>query len=557
MGGKRNKALFICLIILVAVVYASAISAAQEPSFRLDLDNLNLQKGVSTRLTLSMINAQGAEVVEIEGLAAFDVLSRSQSTSISIVNGKSTHQFDWFYTIMPKEAGEFTLKAKVKYNGKIYESNELTVTVSEIPDSGDKPEGDLFIRTSLSKDEIYLGEKVVLTYELYTRYSIEDVGFMDYTAIDGAVAKEMPVGQQRGEYVYLGGIRYAKYVIKQLIIDPIKTGSVTIPAFNVQVNVITDGFGGFGGFFSSTRPMYIRTQAKELTVTPLPLEGRPKDFSGVVGELQLEGSYTREEVEFGDSLSLLVKASGSCNLDGLKRIFTGNVPGFAVYETQKNAAESVKDGQYYAEKEFEVIMVPQKTGTIEVAPVAIAYFNPVTGKYERAEIPGTTIEITGEMPVIALGGGENQPTARETVAITQVNYLDASDGYVMLQINKQVLFWVLVGICVLIVLIILLVWIVSSRRQQDATLKVLYKQMMAAEDVSEVYDLFNEMIKHCFGVSLKASPVDVVRRRLPEEIAEQVVGVVGLMESENRILCDELKGKVRGIYLIIESGLRT
>lgn len=81
--------------------------------------------------------------------------------------------------------------------------------------------------------------------------------------------------------------------------------------------------------------------------------------------------------------------------------------------------------------------------------------------------------------------------------------------------------------------------------------------MMAAEDVSEVYDLFNEMIKHCFGVSLKASPVDVVRRRLPEEIAEQVVGVVGLMESENRILCDELKGKVRGIYLIIESGLRT
>ena len=70
MGGKRNKALFICLIILVAVVYANATAVAQEPSFRLDLDNLNLQIGVSTRLTLSMINAQGAEVVEIEGLAA-------------------------------------------------------------------------------------------------------------------------------------------------------------------------------------------------------------------------------------------------------------------------------------------------------------------------------------------------------------------------------------------------------------------------------------------------------------------------------------------------------
>ena len=52
------------------------------------------------------------------------------------------------------------------------------------------------------------------------------------------------------------------------------------------------------------------------------------------------------------------------------------------------------------------------------------------------------------------------------------------------------------------------------------------------------------MIKHCFGVSLKASPVDgVLDGRLPEEIAERVVGVVGLMgKSENRILGDELKG---------------
>ena len=199
-------------------------------------------------------------------------------------------------------------------------------------------------------------------------------------------------------------------------------------------------------------------------------------------------------------------------------------------------------------------MVPQKTGAIEVAPVSIAYFNPVTGKYEKAEIPGTTIEVTGEMPVIALGGGENQPIARETVSITQVNYLDASDSYVMLQINKQVLFWVLVGICVLIVLIILLVWIVSSRRHKDGTLKVLYKHIMASKDVNEVYDLFNEMIKHCFGVSLKASSVSVIRSRLPQEIAEQVVGVVGYMESQYEKECLFLKKNIKRMYLMLVKG---
>jgi hypothetical protein len=124
----------------------------------------------------------------------------------------------------------------------------------------------------------------------------------------------------------------------------------------------------------------------------------------------------------------------------------------------------------------------------------------------------------------------------------------------MLQINKQVLFWVLVGICVLIVLIILLVWIVSSRRHKDGTLKVLYKHIMASKDVNEVYDLFNEMIKHCFGVSLKASSVSVIRSRLPQEIAEQVVGVVGYMESQYEKECLFLKKNIKRMYLMLVKG---
>ncbi|MGB4187789.1 MAG: BatD family protein, partial [Limnochordia bacterium] len=178
MAGKMRKAAVIC-VILLAVAFCGTAAAA--PEFRLSMNNLNLQQGVSTTMTLSLINAQGAEIVEIEGLEHFDVLSRSQSTAISIVNASTTHQVDVHYTILPKDAGQFTLKAKVRHGGTVYESNMLQVTVSEIPASDEKAEGDLFIRTVLSKDEIYLGEKVVLTYELYSRYSIESAGFMDYT----------------------------------------------------------------------------------------------------------------------------------------------------------------------------------------------------------------------------------------------------------------------------------------------------------------------------------------------------------------------------------------
>lgn len=553
MAGKMRKAAVIC-VILLAVAFCGTAAAA--PEFRLSMNNLNLQQGVSTTMTLSLINAQGAEIVEIEGLEHFDVLSRSQSTAISIVNASTTHQVDVHYTILPKDAGQFTLKAKVRHGGTVYESNMLQVTVSEIPASDEKAEGDLFIRTVLSKDEIYLGEKVVLTYELYSRYSIESAGFMDYTSIDGVVAKETPRDQLRAEYVYIEGMRYAKYVIKQLIIDPIKAGTAAIPSFNVQVNVISDAFGGaFGGFFSSSRAMYLRTQARELTVKPLPAEGKPKDFSGIVGTLQLEGSYTKEEVEIGDSLSLLVTASGNVNLDGLKKVFSGSVPGFAVYETQKNSAEFVRDGQYYAQKDFEVIMVPQRPGTVEVAPVTISYFNPETEQYERAEIPGQVIEILGEMPVAVVSGGGSQaagPAAVETVTVAQVSYLAPDEDALTIRINRETMFWVLIGIGGALSVVLVLIRLATRRKRQDGTLKALYKRMMAAKDVNEVYDLFNEMIKHCFGVSLKASSINVVRSRLSEEIAEQVVEVVELVEDGEGRSSKELKGRIRKVHAAIK-----
>lgn len=70
-------------------------------------------------------------------------------------------------------------------------------------------------------------------------------------------------------------------------------------------------------------------------------------YAGDVGELSLSGGYSREKVNYGESLSLLVTASGNCNLDGIKNIFTGEVSGFSVYETKKNTVESVENNQYH------------------------------------------------------------------------------------------------------------------------------------------------------------------------------------------------------------------
>jgi hypothetical protein len=502
-------------------------TAGQDTSFRLDMNSLNPQKGISTSFVISMQNAPGAQVSNIEGLEGFDVLNQGQNIFTNFINGVTTQQVDLHYTVMPKTAGQYTLKANIQYNGQNHETNALQVSVTEGSDNTSEAARDLFIKTVMSHTEAYLGEKIVITYELYSRYGVENFGFRESVTIDDVLAKEIPGRQPRAEYVYIDGNRYAMYEVRQLIIDPLKPGVYTIPSFNFQVNVITSGGSSF---FRSSSPMYLQTEEKVLTVKSLPSEGKPDDYSGIVGELRLDGRYSREKMNYGDSFALYMTASGNCNLDGMSKIIYGEMPGLSVYETQKNMAESIENKLYHVQKSFEAILVPEKNGVLNVAPISVSYFNPVTEKYEKAEIPGITIEVLGDMPQPV--NYNAQTGAVETVTVNQVNYTDTGDGYYTIRVKTEWIYAALTGLAIFIILAAAIIWIVTNRKKRNPVLESLYKQLKGSKDINEIYNLFNEIIKHCYKLSLKANSRSAIRNNLRDaDLAEQIADIMDYMES--------------------------
>jgi len=546
MLGKIRKLIIIGISLCMVVPFYITVLANEEQNFRLIIDSLDLLIGVSTELVLSVENAQGAQITDIEGLNDFDVLSTKRSTSQSIINGEVNVREDFHLTIMPLNTGEFSLKAIIRYNNQVIETNMLQISVSEASADESDVIPDLFITTTVSHNEAYIGEKVVATYELFSRYNIYNFGFTDHIAIDGMVLREISQDEQNASYAYLNGNRYAKYEVVQVILDPINPGVFTIPSFNFQVNVVSGS-----GFFGSSTPFFLLTDEKTLTVMPLPTEGRPDDFSGIVGELQLESDFSRMELNYGDSLALEIKAHGNVNLDGLRNIITREVPNFSDYEVLKGTVESVENNSYHIEKAFDVILVPQKTGSLNIEPISIPYFNPVTGSYEVAELPGATIQVLGEMPLPNTDTGV-QPLRAETVRVAQVNYADVNDDYYMIQLNREMVYWALIGFAIFFVLAGGFLWVAFNRKKQDPQLKALYKQLMGSKDVNEIYNLFNAMVKHLFNLSLKASSQSVVRNSLPnDDLGLQVAGIMDYVESaraneENSSMY--LKDKIKGIY---------
>ncbi len=545
MTGKRLKAILILLIITSINFLTTGSVLAKEPQFRLDIDSLSLKKGVSTNLTLSLINAQNVKSVEIEGLDNFDVLTSSQSTSTHIVNGDITRQTDVTYIIMPKNTGEFTLLGSVEYNGKTYKTNELKVSVKEGDNNAAGEQQDVFVKTILSSDDVYYGQKIALTYELYSRYNIENFGFLDVVNLDGFIMNDMPDGDLKASYTYIGDNRYIKYEAKKMYLVPIKAGTFSIPSFNFQVNI------GTGGFFGSQKPVYLKTEQKQLMVKPLPKDIQPTEFSGLVGDIKLESKYSKHEVEYGTSLTLSVSLLGNCNLDVLKNIINKDIPGFSVYETEKVMEESIENGQYLSRKDFEIILVPEKNGKLTIEPMYISYFNTESETYEKVEIPGIEIMVTGEMPE-SIAQSQNAAPPIEAVTIDQISYKPQREGYLTLQINKGHLYIVLWGLAIVMILAAAVIVYFTIQKKQDKKLENIYKQLKKEKNENEIYNLLNSMIKHKFNFSLKASPKDKIENRLASSsIAIMVLEVMDYMEKR-RMNADKdieyLKRKIKEIF---------
>ncbi|MBC7960118.1 MAG: protein BatD [Vallitaleaceae bacterium] len=537
MIGKRKLRKIISvgvlfLLMTINIAKTGLTVYAEESSVRLDIDSQNLEVGVSSNLTLTIENMKGAELQSIEGLENFDVLSSSQATSTQIINSSSSTQIQVSYVLMPKTVGDFQLTGYVSYKGKTYATNVLDVHVGEKSTSTTEASTDIFVKTILSKDSIYFGQKVVLTYELYSRYNIEDYGFVDALNLDGFISKDLPTEELKASYETINGNKYVKYEVKKAILTPITEGTIKIPACNFQVNVST------GDFFNSSEAVYISTEEKVVDVKALPLSGQPSNFTGLVGQLAADANYSAEVVDYEQSITLKVTLSGDCNLEILNTLGATALRGFNKYESEKDLVEDVSGGDYSAQKEFEWILVPQTTGKIDVKPISINYFDDTDKTYKEVVIPGKTIQVNGVMPTTPTITGDtgaiSEPAlALEPILIAQINPSETDPAY--FTIKKSYVYTVMVVILLILVMVAIGLYINKRQLKQDAHLQQLYKRIQKSKDQNTSYDLLNEMIKYRYQISLKASSREDIKNTISNEtLIKSLFAVMDQMEMKHR-----------------------
>jgi hypothetical protein len=313
--------------------------------------------------------------------------SSSHSTQIQMINGKFTKSTSliYNYTVIALKEGEITIPPfTVEHDGKEYSTDPVKIKVTEseeekhaIPERKERTRGvkDVFVECSISRENVYPGEGVLVSFNLYTRVNLSDVKLVTIPRYNNVWIEEISTPKKIDFRNKLrDGVSYSCALIKKDLIFPLKEGEVKIAPLEMYVELAGDIFSFFG---ESRR---ISSEEKIIKVKPLP-EKRPKGFIDAVGDFEMNVELDTSNVEAGTPFPLRIKIIGSGNLRLLTAPELPRSRRMNIFRPESEEKTTVEGSMMKGEKIFSYLITPEESGFIEVPSFKWAFFSPKNEKF--------------------------------------------------------------------------------------------------------------------------------------------------------------------------------
>jgi hypothetical protein len=165
--------------------------------------------------------------------------------------------------------------------------------------------------------------------------------------------------------------------------------------------------------YASIRPreVTVTSPTSDLKVLPLPSEGRPKDFTGAVGNFQVSSDIAPAHPAAGDPLTLRLHVSGTGNFDRVDSPMFSQLEHWKTYPPKSSFTKSDAVG-YKGEKVFEQPLITAQSGEHTIPGLSLSYFNPNTRRYERAQTEAIRVAVGASLASSSPGSLADAATLR-------------------------------------------------------------------------------------------------------------------------------------------------
>ena len=410
------------IFLLFTILAAWQVKAADKVRFVAEAADV-VVSGDQVRLVFT-VNSQDIKDFRAPSIKGFDVLmgpSRSQQSSIQIINGKRTSNSStaFTYILLAGSPGTYTIPAaSVEVNGEKVFSNAISIKVlpqdQNSGNSGNNGGGsasssrsqaagsrisanDLFITATASKTTVHEQEAILLTYKVYTVVNLRQL-YGKMPDLKGFHTQEVELPQQKTFTLeHYKGRNYNTTVWSQYVLFPQQTGKLEIPSITfdgvvAQQTVSDDPFDAFfnGGGYVEVKKK-ITTPKVVINVQPLP--AKPAGFSGAVGEFKLASSINATDVKTNDAVTIKLKLSGTGNM---KLIGTPEVKfpqDFEIYDPKVTDDYKLTNSGLTGTKTFEYLAIPRHAGNFTIPAVEFTYFDLKSNSYKTLKTEAYNLKV--------------------------------------------------------------------------------------------------------------------------------------------------------------------
>ena len=394
----------------------------------------------------------------------FEIISGpNQENGMSSVNGAVTRYVALSYVLRPKSIGSFNIPpASVIANGKSLKCNSVAISVTKavrgqsnsapsnpmnafedmLPrqkaidisefvlrpgeNVAKKVQNNLILKVNVSKDEVYVGEPILASYEFYSRLKSDskitkNPSFNSFSVIDMQV-------NENASTVILNGKEYTKNVLRKVQLYPQLPGDIPLETVSVDNDIIfftedaanrysiQDLNSGFGVDPSAilTEHVMLSSQPKTIKVKPLPEKGKPAFFHGAVGSFQITASVDNNKFSTDEAGVLKVTILGSGNLQLITAPEINWPAGIDAFEPALTEQINKEAIPINGIKTFTYNFNISNAGSYKIPEILFAFFDPETGQYK--------IDKSLSIPFTVTKG--NKPTKKSSnmTALNNGNY---------------------------------------------------------------------------------------------------------------------------------------
>jgi hypothetical protein len=489
MKLKFYISLFICLLSISLV--------AQEATLKAKVSKNKL--GVNQRLRIEFsIDKQGGDNFSPPKFTNFKVVGGpSQSVSQSWINGKVTFSQSYTYIIQPKRKGAFSIaSASIKIGGKFIKSEPVKVIVLdaiEIPKNPNDPnyvaQQNIHLVAEISKANPYVGEGIYVEYRLYVseNVSVYDTSISEAPKYNGFWNQDIKVN---GFLVKMGkynGENYRYIVLQKALLIPTKTGKLSIDP--MRMDIVIGVPSGRADFFGNAITKNIRREfastKKIIRPKSLPLEGKPANFAGAVGDFNFSVALSKDILKANETSQVQVKISGKGNLK-LFELPTVETPAeLEMYQPERKERVRVNASGLSGAVTDTYTVVPLYKGKYKIPSISFSYFNPKEKKYKTIATEDFFVDVQEGKELITL---DTSSVRKQEVISTGKNfrYIATKTNFITakkIDFFKSNLFYVLF----LLPLIAIPIGVFIGKKNEERSNDILGNKTRKAEKLAKKY----------------------------------------------------------------------